>query len=350
MHSIFVLLLAIALQPSVWGYSIPTAGGNLRQESTPLEPRWERPSGPGIVFSPDGSRIAVAGRYLPSDPGSTVLVLDALSGAVLRKVEHKDNLDVFNFGFSPDGSRLFTSSQRDGSVLTWEVSTGRQIDRLKVLSPSAREVEGYATKSVLSPNGEYVAVVHNRGDRWYDREWATISVWDVARRKKVRELKEGKHSVELMVFSPDGDELFVQQRGGNARVWDLRSGLVLKDFGKHLADTLHVAFSSTGHKIVGRAIGRGATVYDTSTGAAVTTFEDVPGPLAFAFGDGDRLLAIGGWGEIQVRDLTTGMILATFGGQDPRQKVTGIAFSPDGKLLAGHFRNRGVVVWAVPQH
>jgi WD40 repeat protein len=71
---------------------------------------------------------------------------------------------------------------------------------------------------------------------------------------------------------------------------------------------------------------------------------DLAGPFrALAFSaDGKRLAAVGGRATMKVWDATTGKELRTL--TEPEQGVTGLALSPDGRLLAGA-AGKAVMLW-----
>src|SRR5262249_8701365 len=71
------------------------------------------------VQSPDGRLLA-----LPN--GSTVVLYDAATGAVVRILTgHKGR--AFRGGFSPDGKRYGCGSDHGGGVRIWDVASGKEI-------------------------------------------------------------------------------------------------------------------------------------------------------------------------------------------------------------------------------
>lgn len=84
----------------------------------------EKPAGRNdIVVSPDGRRIALA----LSD--GLVWVLDAATGALVRRLTHEAGLAVKNVVFSADGRTLYAALHRDTvghGIVAWDVETGER--------------------------------------------------------------------------------------------------------------------------------------------------------------------------------------------------------------------------------
>jgi WD40 repeat protein len=109
-----------------------------------------------------------------------------------------------------------------------------------------------------------------------------------------------------------------------------------------------VTFSNDGQLVAGLAVNGSVTIWNTSDGKALHAFRAVPitqeaNPptvACLAFNPGGKLLGVGTYrsfpktpkqGSLHVRELHTGRVLFH---EDFSLYVWGIAFSPDGKLLA----------------
>jgi WD40 repeat protein/class 3 adenylate cyclase len=90
----------------------------------------------GIDFNSDGTRIVTAGR------DATARIWDADTGELLVTfVGHTSTIGAVRF--SPDDTRIATSSA-DGTVRLWDVFTGRQL----------LEIEGFAPSVEFTPDGK----------------------------------------------------------------------------------------------------------------------------------------------------------------------------------------------------
>lgn len=98
-----------------------------------------------VQFSPDGTLLAAG-------TDATVHVWSTDTWEKLYSLEgHLE--DVLHLSFSPDGSRIVTSSQ-DQTARVWDASTGAEL---------LAEQHGWSPKPAWSPSGSMLALSHSRG-------------------------------------------------------------------------------------------------------------------------------------------------------------------------------------------
>jgi RNA polymerase sigma factor (sigma-70 family) len=279
----------------------------------------------GLAFSPDGTTLACG----CSD--HRIYLLDAHTGKMNRtllgvishgqaaRLVHGNwprTCGVFSLAFTSDG-RFLVSGGTDHAIRLWQVSTGSEQFR--------GGGHGRAVSALgFSPDGTLLAT------GGLDQ---TVRLWDTGTGKQVRLLEgvgDGDFSVRdpTVTVSPEG-----------------------KPVGVHLmrpagATGPAVVFSPDG-KLVGATTGQAARVWDVATGRSRWQ-EPFVGNYRPAFSeDGKALLAFGAFtSPFLVRDARTGKSLL---GARPGRQTTGFtAVSRGGKLLAWWDRaGEGVVYDAV---
>jgi WD40 repeat protein len=291
-----------------------------------------------IAFSPDSKQL------LTSSLDQTVKVWDvALAKEVLTLHEEAAALSA---AFSPDGLRI-TSGSADHTVKLW-APVGNHLRTLSAGSGRINNVE-------FSPDGRRLAAVRS--------EEGTV-IWDAIRgRETVREAPGGGH--QRVAWSPNANRLAV-----GAVIFDSVTGAVDRRLdlpnrtgSKYEAGPMSnygagTAFSRDG-KLLATVVNNAklnessVCVWDVSTGRCLHVLRMPDGNLfstCVAFSPDGQRLAVGcttvGWRQseaLQIWDLVTGRVSLTPEGF--HHGVLGVAFSPDGKLLAaavGYYQNNNI--------
>ncbi|MFF0717831.1 Hsp70 family protein [Micromonospora sp. NPDC003816] len=245
--------------------------------------RWRRRLGPGddaasgVCCTPDGARIAAAGR------DGTARVWDAVTGDQLLRVRHDDWVDAVTF--SPDGTLLATASHDQTAVL-WDSRSGR---RLATFAGSHR-LHGVA----FHPDGSLLATAAGRRG---------AEVWSVAERRPLRLLPHDDW-VNAVTFSPDGTLLATAGYDGTAVVWDTASGDRVVSV-RHDGGVLAVAFGSRGRLLGTAGDDRTGRVWTVPEGREVSRIHHAgvvhgvafAGPRTLVTGGHDLVVRISTWSD-----------------------------------------------------
>ncbi|HEV3257262.1 MAG TPA: WD40 repeat domain-containing protein, partial [Gemmataceae bacterium] len=275
-----------------------------------------------IAFSPDGKTLVSTATW---DSGPRLW--DVATGKEIRpSIGHHG--PVHSLAFSHDGKALFSGGM-DKLILRWDPGTGREEYRFHWHS------DGF-DYSALSPDGKTVATwsVGLGGKPDY-----TLRLWDAGTGKEVRVL--GKFSLgggfaQRMAFSPDGSLLAAPDRDRTVHLWQVATGKevhLLKGFQDQISS---MAFSPDGKALaVGTGGKNGATIRDVATEKELRALKSWGEADLIAFSPNGKVLAlVASYGGLtQLWDVDTGKALRPLIGTE--KGLWCLAFSPDGKFLAG---------------
>lgn len=213
------------------------------------------------------------------------------SGAEIAQLKH--GVYVNAIAWSPDGKYLASLDQREHFLYIWQIAGNKLL--YKKFNPS-----GVLAGLTFTSDGRFVlaSAFEPTGER-------AFSVWNLSTGEKIidvqgppRETRDGNNNANKIAASPDGKYIVALHFGGNR-----------------------------------------FTVYDASTWKIVNVvrFQRPAKYVAAISPDSARIAVGGGYGHVEVYNLTTGQLLSSFV-VEPKPKgggrVHGLDFSPDGKILA----------------
>jgi WD40 repeat protein/serine/threonine protein kinase len=323
-----------------------------------------------VALQPHGLQLA-----LGLSDGS-VLVRNIDTGAdIFRLREAGARITALHFG--PDGSKLVTGDDR-GTIKVWQSTPGGQWNASKTLTgdPLPPPVSSLA----ITPDGKLLAAGFGRGP--------TLSVWNLADGQRQAPFR-GSRGEQLggLAFSPQADLLaaaYDHLGEHGILLWDVASRQLKPAVLPSLESVAQVVFSPNGRHLAATCGDGGIVVYDTLTWQR-RLFVAGYDPMGVAFSPDSQLLAIPSIhsGVVRLWNVSTNREVAVLSHPgDPRwvefstdgralvtahprsvriwnlagdgEKVLlsgheggvpGIAFSPDGKLLASVGKDRTAAIW-----
>lgn len=281
----------------------------------------------GVAFSPDGSRVAT------SSYDKTVIIWDPKQE---RKVQTLAGLSsqVLSVVFSPDGT-LLASSARDAktNVCIWNWNEGRQI---RTLTGHPDRVYALA----FSPDGKLIA---SGGTSKAD---TSVRIWDLAAGVERHRLEGHEGGVSSLAFSPDGRQLASGSYDKTVKLWDPESGSLNYTFHAHDHRVNSVSFSPDGRRLATASRDGTAKLWEVG-GDRKTLFRvKVPGGnvQTIAFNPNGESFATGGEDAVvRIWSIVGGLEQRTFRGHTG--PVRGVAFSPDGQQIASASADGTVKMW-----
>jgi serine/threonine protein kinase len=231
-----------------------------------------------LVYSPDGSMLAVALNYNSTLNNYSLVVVEARAGSlgeVKQTLTYSSNVISF-VAFSPDGQTLFGGSYR--KLKLWDTGTWT----LKREHDMGEINPAYA----LSRDGKLVATGGTNEN--------SVKVWDAESGELKLTLDGHEKGVLALAFSPDGQTLASGSYDNTLRLWDVRSSAFKQAL---LEDSSNAVFS-------------------------------------VAFSPDGRTVASGSYHEVKLWDAETGTLRRTLAAEGMGITYR-VVFAPDGKTLAG---------------
>jgi WD40 repeat protein/predicted Ser/Thr protein kinase len=273
-----------------------------------------------LVFSPDGTSIAIAGE------DGRISLWDASTGAmILQWRGHASK--VLSIAFRPDGRRLVTASA-DGTVRQWDSSTGREVE-----SRYDRHI-GEVLTAEYSPDGLWIA--SGGTDR-------TVRVWSAANQQDLAVLQGHTSIVSDLAFALDSRHLasvstsgwLAYAEDGTARFWEVGRQAGTSVLRGHTSYIYPVAYSPDGRRIASGSWDNTVRVWDAVTGESCAILPHSGSVRALAFGPDSSWLVSGCERDksLQIWNVATAQLEKKFKG--PGSHVfQAIAVSSDGARIA----------------
>jgi WD40 repeat protein len=286
-----------------------------------------------IALSPDGALLASSSGD-DADCGTGEVIVWEMGSRQPRHTLRGQKGTITRVAFSPDGQRL-AGAAWDRTVKLWEPHTGREVLTLQAHDDRVANL-------AFSPDGRVLATGAWDG---------TIKLWEGVpwRPRSLSEPRLCLAGRDCLAFSPNGRHLATAAADYAVQVWDAASGETAATCRGHTWHVVSVAYSPDGHWLASTGWDRTVRLWNAATGEAVFTRELAAAcGTAVAFSPDNRRLAVTGIGGlVEVLELPSGRLVERVP-TDNLAVVYAAAFSPDGGRLATAGDDRRIRVWAAP--
>ena len=195
-----------------------------------------------ITFSPDGSRVLIAGTE------DAAVLFDAATGKRLKRFYEPHTSVVTSVAFSGDGSRIVTGS-RDKTAKLWSAPTGAVLSNFE-------GHDSHVTSVAFSPDEQYVLT------GGFDRN---VNLWNASNGTLIRTFKGHGGPVTSVVFAANGSRIVSGSWDRTIKLWDL-AGAELRTLKGHTGTVTSVATSSDGARVISGSLDGTIRVWNFETG------------------------------------------------------------------------------------
>jgi WD40 repeat protein len=256
----------------------------------------------GVVFSPNG-------RFIATVDENRQLKIWSREGELIRA--HQSDRSIEKVAFSPD-SQLVATAMGDRSIEIRQVKNGKIFKTLHTESgDTSKEKSAGLLDIKFSGDGRLIAA--SSMDR-------TVTLWSLPSGELFKTLRGHQDWVYSVSFSPDR-KLIATSGGGSdrtVRIWQRSNGKLLKTIERAHDDSIHLTFSPDGKWIATTGEDRSIKIWDV------------------------RSIMAAPESNLNLLDRSE-ILLKTIRGQ--LSETRGLAFSPDGRLLAVAGINKTLSLW-----
>lgn len=334
----------------------------------------------GVTFSKTGKKAAWIGVIKKetdqdSNYGDSIYIWNVEKGNLQNTFAGEPYLKINEVIFSPDEKLLVSCG--DYGVDIWSLATGKLMESIYDNKNTLVGCESVA----FSPDGSLLAVagvIYNKkrnSEGEIEVNHATgilgIQVLEIKNWKLIHNLKipapiseagtsgifraisfnrgDPTNVVHSVAFSPDGRLLVSGDDYKSVRVWNVRTGKIIRILNDHTYGVNSVSFDSSGKKIVSGSFDKTVKVWDSQSGRLLQTLEGHAEQVSSVkFTPDGQSVVSGSYDQtIRIWDINLGKTKAILQGHTGI--VTFVAISPDGRNIMSASMDGLLNIWSISQ-
>lgn len=295
--------------------------------------------------------ISANGNYAIIQRKHVIELWDIYEGYRVRQLNSKGQY-IEAASFSPDGKYIFfirskhLKNVKEISFKLWDIETGHEI-KYNELSKNA----SYVDSALVSHSGKY-ALTYGTGTTKY-RGARTLRLWDISTGREIISSQEvgSGHSFEV---SPDNKYVAIAS-SSRLELMDVNTGQKLqtikfnKKYSKngHNSSVTSTAFSSDFRYALSGSWDRTLKLWDIRSGSVLREFNGHNGRILSVAFSPDGQFGISGSEDNTVRvwEISTGQEIQSFKGHS--DILYSVGFSPNGKFAISGGRDSTAKVWSI---
>lgn len=239
---------------------------------------------------------------------------------------------VVDVCITPDGKKVI-SSARDNSIRIWDVETSTV---MKIIALPGKELE--VSLSMTSDGKRLIAQTQH--NEVYGTDYA-LRIWDI--KPDIPKLIIYKKGVRKFRITPDELKVIIIEKDTIMKVYDLRTGRVLRTLSRHADHTSDICITPDSKHAISASENDGLMkVWDINSGKAIRGIKEensiTIGDIIIT-ADGKKIITDSGYGSVIVWDFDTGRLLKKMEGYCKL-----ICITPDGKRIIFGSKHLSLIV------
>jgi WD40 repeat protein len=273
-----------------------------------------------VAWSPDGNSIAMgigAEICAQSNNDYSVRVLNLQTGFISKTLSYH-RCSVTALDWSPDGSKLVTTSGTEGGSIIWDVGLAQPISYFQ-----SRTMPGFID-NVWNPNPNYNSIAS------ISETDPNITIWNPINGHIT--FSFNSNFPTSITWSPNGVNIVTGTDNGDIDIWNALTGQLIETIPAHTSTITSIEWSPNGNQIASAGADNTIKIWDAWTGLPLLTLQghaNIINNLVWS-PDSSRLASASNDGTVRIWDAATGEQISIF---QYEGRVYTVDWSPTGDYV-----------------